>query len=131
MHLPRLLARFNRRVVNPIQSRYAGVIPGHGLIEHRGRRTGRLYQTPVLVFRGEGAFSMIVGYGLNSDWVQNLIAADGGGLRHLRRQYVLSRPRLLTGPDAYQVLPRRLRRFARLVAVEAAVRVDATPVANR
>lgn len=125
MHLPRLLARVNRRIVNPVQSKYAGVIPGHGIIEHVGRRSGQKYRTPVLVFRTEGGFSMIAGYGLKSDWVQNLIAADGGGLQHRRNKYTLSRPRLLQGEEAYLVLPPLARRFARLVHVEGVIRVDA------
>ena len=58
MHLPRALARFNRHVTNPIQRRWAGVIPLHGIVEHTGRKSGRAYRTPVLVFgetaEGEG-----------------------------------------------------------------------------
>jgi deazaflavin-dependent oxidoreductase (nitroreductase family) len=127
MHLPRLLARINRRVVNPIQRHYAGVIPGHGIVEHTGRRTGRAYRTPVLVFRAPGGFSMIVGYGLHSDWVQNLLAADGGGLEHRRHRYALSKPRVLHGDDAYQALPSALRPFAKLFRVEGVVQVEAAP----
>ena len=125
MRLPRLLARTNRRVVNPIQRRYAGVIPWHGLVEHSGRRTGTLYRTPLLVFPVPGGFSMIVGYGLASDWVRNLLAADGGALQHRRRRYVLSAPKLLRGEDAYRALPRTVGRLARLARVEGVIRVDA------
>jgi len=124
MRLPRLLARANRRVVNPIQKPYAGVIPGHGIVGHVGRRSGSRYRTPVLVFRVPGGFSMIVGYGLNSDWVRNLLAADGGALQHRRRCYVLSAPRLLTGEQAYRALPRTVGRIARLVRIEGVIRVD-------
>ncbi|MGH9056403.1 MAG: nitroreductase family deazaflavin-dependent oxidoreductase [Acidimicrobiales bacterium] len=127
MHIPRLVARINRRVVNPIQRRYAGVIPGHGIIEHRGRRTGRAYQTPVLVFRSAGIFSIIVGYGLKSDWVLNLLAAGGGGLQHRGRHYALSQPRLLCGDESFQALPRALRTFARLIRVEGVVQVTGQP----
>lgn len=131
MHLPRLLARINRRVVNPIQRRYAGVIPGHGIVEHTGRRSGRSYRTPVLVFRSPGGFAMIVGYGLKSDWVQNVLASGGGGLEHRRQTYVLSRPRLTQGEEAYLALPRRAGRFARLVGVEGVLQVDATSADRR
>lgn len=123
MHLPRALARINRRVVNPVQRRYAGVIPGHGIVEHVGRRTGRPYRTPVLVFRTEDGFGMIVGYGLESDWVRNLIAAGGGRLQHRGHEYTVSRPRLLRGEEAYQALPPRVGRFARRVGVEGVLRV--------
>jgi len=124
--MPRAMARFNRRVVNPFQRRYAGVIPAHGIVEHTGRKSGRAYQTPVLVFRSPTGFSMIVGYGLHSDWVRNLEAAGGGGLQHRRRHYAISRPRIVHGEDAYQALPRVMRSLARLVHVEGVLQVDAT-----
>lgn len=128
LHLPRTLARINRRVINPIQLRWAGVIPAHGIVEHRGRRTGRTYRTPVLVFAGSGGFWMIVGYGIRSDWVQNLLAAGGADLEHRRRHFAVSNPRLLRRTDGYGMLPFALRLFARVARVEAALRVDAEPV---
>lgn len=128
LHLPRALARINRRVVNPIQLRWAGVIPGHGIVEHRGRRTARRYRTPVLVFRGSGVFWMIVGYGVRSDWVQNLLAAGGADLEHRREHFAVSDPRLLRRGDELAAAPLALRLFARLARVEAVLRVDAAPV---
>jgi deazaflavin-dependent oxidoreductase (nitroreductase family) len=128
MHLPRRLAQINRRVVNPIQRTYAGVIPGHGIVEHIGRRSGRQYRTPVLVFRSEDGFAIIVGYGLQSDWLRNLLAADGGELRHRGKQYVLSAPQLLTGDDAYAALPRRVGRVVQRFGIEGVLQVDARPI---
>jgi deazaflavin-dependent oxidoreductase (nitroreductase family) len=127
MHLPRRLARINRKVINPIQRRYAGTIPGHGIVEHTGRRTGRTYWTPVLVFAAPGGFALIVGYGLQSDWVQNVLAAQGGRLRHRRAEYALTRPRLRRGPGSYADLPRRVQRVAGLLRVEGVLQVDAQP----
>ena len=124
MHMPRLMARINRRVVNPIQRRYAGVIPGHGVVEHIGRRSGAQYRTPVLVFRTEGGFAMIVGYGLQSDWVKNLIAAGGGGLWHRRCHYVLTEPRLLLGEEGWNALSGRVGAVARLLKIEGVLRVE-------
>lgn len=125
MHLPRALARINRRIINPIQRLYAGTIPFHGIVEHTGRRTGKGYRTPVLVFGAPTGFTMIVGYGLESDWVRNVLASDGAGLRHRGRHYVLSRPRLLRGDEAYRALPWPLNRLARRAGVEATLQVDA------
>lgn len=125
MHLPRTLARLNRRVINPIQMRYAGAIPFHGIVEHEGRRTGRAYRTPVLVFRSSGRFCMIVGYGLGSDWVRNLLAGGGGALRHRRSHYHLTDPRLLRGTEAYSALPPLMAAFARLVRIDGVLVVSA------
>jgi deazaflavin-dependent oxidoreductase (nitroreductase family) len=125
MHLPRTLARFNRHVTNPIQRRWAGVIPLHGIVEHTGRKSGRAYRTPVLVFRRPGGFAMTIGYGLRSDWVRNLLAAHGGALTHRRRRYVLTEPRVLTGAEALAALPPAVRAFARLVGIEGVLVADA------
>jgi len=126
MHLPRALARFNRYVTNPIQRRWAGVIPLHGIVEHTGRKSGRAYRTPVLVFGRPGGFTMTIGYGLRSDWVRNLTAAGGGGLTHRRRRYTLSGPRVLTGAEALAALPAGFRVFARLVGIEGVLVADAS-----
>jgi len=128
LHLPRALARINRRVVNPVQLRWAGIIPGHGIVEHRGRRTARTYRTPVLVFPGAEGFWMIVGYGAHSDWVQNLLAAGGAGLEHRRKRFALSNPTLLVRGDEYRAAPFALRLLARIARVEALLRVAAAPV---
>ncbi|HZY75118.1 MAG TPA: nitroreductase family deazaflavin-dependent oxidoreductase [Jatrophihabitantaceae bacterium] len=125
MHLPRALARFNRYVTNPIQRRWAGVIPLHGILEHTGRKSGRSYRTPVLVFGRPGGFAITIGYGLRSDWVRNLLAAGGGGLTHRRRHYVLTEPRVLTGKDAVAALPKAGQVLARLVGIEGVLVVDA------
>lgn len=109
MHAPRALAAFNRRVTNPIQRRWAGVIPLHGIIEHTGRRSGRTYRTPVLAFVHGDRVAFLVGYGLQSDWVRNLLAAGHGGLEHRRRHYTMSEVSLVRSPDGRALLPLPLR----------------------
>jgi deazaflavin-dependent oxidoreductase (nitroreductase family) len=126
VHLPRVLARFNRHVTNPIQRRWAGVIPAHGIVEHVGRRSGHPYRTPVLVFARPGGFAMLIGYGTHSDWVRNLLAAGGGGLVHRRARYRLSEPRIRTGTEAWVALPRGVAGVARRLRVEGVLLVDAT-----
>lgn len=114
MHLPRALAAFNRRVTNPIQRRWAGRIPGHAIIEHTGRRSGRTYRTPVLCVERPGGFAFLVGYGLGSDWVRNLLAADGGTVVHRGRRYRVCDVRLVPAPAGRRLLPRLLRLVTRL-----------------
>ena len=42
MQFPQRLARFNRHVTNPVQRLWAGWAPSYGIIEHVGRRWGRV-----------------------------------------------------------------------------------------
>lgn len=114
MHLPRALAAFNRRVTNPIQRRWAGRIPGHAIIEHVGRTSGRGYRTPVLCVERSGGFAFLVGYGLESDWVRNLLAADGGVVIHRGRRYRVNNVRLVPSPAGRELLPTWLQRIAKV-----------------
>ncbi|MFD1813738.1 nitroreductase family deazaflavin-dependent oxidoreductase [Rhodococcus gannanensis] len=88
MPLPRRLARFNRVATNRLALLVHGWTPGCGIVLHRGRRTGRLYRTPVNVFRHAGGVRIALTYGEGSDWVRNVLSAGTVD--------VLTRGRLLT-----------------------------------
>jgi deazaflavin-dependent oxidoreductase (nitroreductase family) len=99
VRLPRRLARFNRAVVNPIQRTYAWLLPPWAVIEHRGRVSGRSYRTPVLAYRRGSWFAVAVLYGVDSDWVRNLLAAGGGVVVRGGRRYALQGPHLVFADD--------------------------------
>lgn len=95
MPAPRWLARFNRRVTNRLATPLVGRLPGFGLIEHTGRRTGRTYRTPVLAFCEPGRYVIALTYGPSTDWVRNVLAAGGCTLVTQGRRLALQRPRLI------------------------------------
>jgi deazaflavin-dependent oxidoreductase (nitroreductase family) len=112
MPWPRSWAEFNQRSINPVVLRFIAVSPLHGILEHRGRKSGRTYRIPLVVLHTADGFAMVPGYGLNSDWVLNLQAAGGGGLRHRGKDYVLSNPRVLEGEEAKDAIPMTVMRIA-------------------
>ena len=95
MQVPRRVVRFNNAINNPIQSLYAWLLPPWAIVAHRGRRSGRLYRTPVIAFRRGRTLAIGVLYGDGSDWVQNVLAG-GGRAEVVRggRTYGLVNPRL-------------------------------------
>jgi deazaflavin-dependent oxidoreductase (nitroreductase family) len=100
MQLPQRLARFNRYVTNPVQRLWAGWAPGMGVLEHVGRRSGRVYRTPLMVFStGEGV-AVLLTYGADRDWLKNLNAADGGRLRRHGRSHTVRNPQVMTREEA-------------------------------
>lgn len=99
LKLSRRVARFNRAVTNPIQRQYAWLLPPWVIIVHRGRRSGRLYRTPVVGFRRGRTLAVAVLYGEESDWVRNVLAGGGQVVRG-GRTYELVRPRLAAPGDA-------------------------------
>jgi deazaflavin-dependent oxidoreductase (nitroreductase family) len=63
------------RATNPLARRLAGIAPFWVVLETKGRRTGRLRQTPLA--RGpedDGALWLIAVHGRHSAWVANLEA---------------------------------------------------------
>jgi len=58
--------RFRRaatRYVDPVLRPVAGWLPAFGIVIHRGRKTGRLYETPVNVFRRGEDYVFFLTYG--------------------------------------------------------------------
>ncbi len=114
MPAPRWLARLNRVALNRLTSHIAPWAPGLGVVVHRGRRSGRTFRTPVNVFRRDGRFIIALTYGRESDWVQNVVAADGCELVTRRRRHKLAHPRLYRDESA-QEMPAFVRFMLRRV----------------
>jgi deazaflavin-dependent oxidoreductase (nitroreductase family) len=105
---PRSVARFNRVVTNPIARQFAGRAPGFGIVFHRGRRSGRLYRTPVNVFAIPEGFSIALTYGRDSEWVKNVLAEGSCTLETRGRRYHLSGPGVVHDPR-HRLFPLPLR----------------------
>ncbi|HEX3978849.1 MAG TPA: nitroreductase family deazaflavin-dependent oxidoreductase [Solirubrobacteraceae bacterium] len=111
LRLGRPLARFNRVVTNPIQGQYAWLLPPWVVVCHRGRRTGRLYRTPVNAYRHGSTLAIVVLYGARSDWVRNILAG-GGQVVRAGRTYELLDARLVD--PRVEPVPRLARPLGRL-----------------
>ena len=94
----RWLAAFNLAVTNRITSRFAPRLPGFGIVTHVGRKSGRVYRTPVNVFRAPNGFLIALTYGRESEWVKNVLAAGGCELETRGVRYQLSAPTIMHDP---------------------------------
>ena len=94
----RWVAAFNLAVTNRITSRFANRLPGFGILTHVGRKSGRLYRTPVNVFRAPDGFLIALTYGRDSEWVRNVVSAGGCQLETRRVLYQLSAPTVVHDP---------------------------------
>jgi deazaflavin-dependent oxidoreductase (nitroreductase family) len=93
--IPKRVARVNRVVTNRVAGHVAGRLPGFGIVQHRGRRSGRPYRTPINVFRVSGGYVAALTYGTDTDWVKNVLAAGGCELEVQRRRVRLTDPRVV------------------------------------
>src|SRR5262249_13779284 len=71
------------RLLNPIMRKLAGRrgLPLFAVVLHRGRRSGRLYATPVGARQTEDGFVIPLTFGEGSDWFKNVQAAGGCVIR--------------------------------------------------
>jgi deazaflavin-dependent oxidoreductase (nitroreductase family) len=90
MKAPRALARFNKRVSNPIQMAWAPWLPPFAVVEHTGRRTGTTYRTPISAFIKGDRVGILLPYGRGTDWIRNVAAAGQFTLVHRRRRYTVT-----------------------------------------
>jgi deazaflavin-dependent oxidoreductase (nitroreductase family) len=95
MRLMRVMAKFNRRVTNKINGLFAPYLPPWGVLIHRGRKSGHEYRTPVAVTVRDGSLMVPIGYGEESDWLRNLLAAGGGRLMHRGKTRTFTHPRVV------------------------------------
>lgn len=98
----RWLAKINIAFTNRITSLFAGWLPGFGILKHVGRKSGKVYRTPVNVFRAPNGFIIALTYSSKSEWVKNVIAAGGCELKTRGNQYQLSAPRVVCDPTRRQ-----------------------------
>jgi deazaflavin-dependent oxidoreductase (nitroreductase family) len=71
------------------------------IVEHRGRRSGRTFMTPVEARRAtDGGFIIPLTWGEGTDWFRNVRAAGGCILNWHGRRYTLVNPEVVAGPEA-------------------------------
>jgi deazaflavin-dependent oxidoreductase (nitroreductase family) len=113
----RWLAKFNIVVTNRITGLFAGWVPGFGILTHVGRRSGKVYRTPINVFRVSNGFIVALTYSSQSQWVKNVLAACGCELQTRGKKYHLSAPNVVRDPTRRR-FPTPVRVILRLVGAD-------------
>jgi deazaflavin-dependent oxidoreductase (nitroreductase family) len=117
MPLPKGLARFNRHVTNRVLGPVARLLPGFAVVSHVGRRSGRVHETPVNLFRSNDRYVIALTYGSDSQWVRNALAAGAIDVETRGQRVHLVDPQIVH--DAQRsVVPRAVRPALGLVNVD-------------
>jgi len=97
---------FNRRYLNPLTLGAAG---RRGVyyqaLRHVGRRSGRVYTTPLEALPVRGGFVIPMTYGLRADWARNTLAAGGATLLREDETLAVTRPRVVRLETVSRELP--------------------------
>ena len=116
--------RVNRAIVNPRQMRSAGT-PGAyaSVIRHRGRTSGRPYETPVGPVATDDGFVIVLVYGPHTDWLKNVLASGAATIVNEGHTYRVDQPEVIPMEAAAAYLPAKDQRNHRLIGVEQCLRV--------
>lgn len=95
---PAAAQKFNRVAVRVAGARF---VPVWAAVEHRGRKSGKEYATPVAIAAAtSGALYIGLPWGPGTDWVRNLQAAGGGTVRWKGTSYAVTEPTIVGSSEA-------------------------------
>ena len=114
---------FNKHITNPLLHRFARCSRGpFAVIRHVGRRSGKPYETTIMVWPMGDGFVIALTYGESVDWYRNLLAAGHATLHWHGRVYAIEKPEPIdvetampAFPPAFRpILRRRVQHFVRV-----------------
>ena len=105
-----------KHTLNRLTSRMARAGRGpFSLIRHVGRRSGRTYETPVILARAPEGFIAELTYGVQVNWYRNGVAAGGCVVIHRRREYRVTRIEPCSAEDGRAAFPAPARIVLRVL----------------
>jgi deazaflavin-dependent oxidoreductase (nitroreductase family) len=117
-----------KRFVNPILRHVAQLSFGpFALLRHVGRRSGKTYEIPIMVWPVDGGFVIELTYGPQVDWLRNLQAAGQGSLRWRKREFVLQEPEFIDAETGWRALPGWTKPILRLSGEHEFVKLPSQP----
>ena len=93
------------------------------VVEHRGRKTGRVYRTPVAARRNDDGFSVALAFGAQVDWYRNLVAAGGGTIHWHGDEYSVRAPERIDAPTVLATFDPVQRLLLRVAGIDGYIQV--------
>jgi deazaflavin-dependent oxidoreductase (nitroreductase family) len=125
MLFPAWVDRLQIKYMNPVIRRVARFLPTFAVVSHRGRKSGRRYETVVNAYRKRGVLAILLGHG-KADWVRNVLAAGEAEVRLSGRDLHITNPRVVPAGTGAEGLPWIARWGGRRVGVLVADIASAT-----
>jgi deazaflavin-dependent oxidoreductase (nitroreductase family) len=116
MLFPPWLERLQIKYINPMLRPLSKRMPGFAVITHRGRTSGKDYETIVTAYRKGGVLAIGLAHG-KTNWVKNVLAAGEADIHVARKDFHLVNPRVLPAGTVDPILPR----IAQVVAKKSGV----------
>jgi deazaflavin-dependent oxidoreductase (nitroreductase family) len=122
---------FNKYVLNRFMMKFV-VTPRSkkfALLRHTGRKSGKIFQTPLIVVPHKDHFIIALTYGPKVDWLRNLQATGHGTIVWQGKDYEIGRPEPVETAEGLSNFATLERFILRWVNVEHFIRVpSSTPL---
>jgi deazaflavin-dependent oxidoreductase (nitroreductase family) len=119
------------RTMRPLAMRSAGQEgSGTAVVRHTGRRSGRVYETPVTTARHEDEFLIALPYGERTDWLKNVLSKGAAVIVANGHAYEVDQPEVIPMAEAIAYFRPMEQRMQRQFHVESALRVHQRPDAQ-
>jgi deazaflavin-dependent oxidoreductase (nitroreductase family) len=105
MLFPPAFERFQIKYINPMLRPLSKRLPGFAVIKHRGRTSGKDYETIVTAYRKGSVLAIGLAHG-KTNWVKNVLAAGEADIHVGRKDLHLVNPRVLPAGTVDHALPR-------------------------
>ncbi len=97
---------FNKHITNPLLHRFASCSRGpFAVIGHVGRRSGKPYETTIMIWPLGEDFVIALTYGESVDWYRNLLASGHATLLWHRNVYAVEKPEPIDVETALPAFP--------------------------
>jgi deazaflavin-dependent oxidoreductase (nitroreductase family) len=116
MRFPPVVERLQIKYMNPMMRRVARFLPSFAVIKHRGRTSGKDYETVVNAYRKGNVLAVMLAHG-KTNWVKNVLAAGEADVHLFRKDVHITNPRIVPAGTDDPTLPAIARRAARSVGV--------------
>lgn len=93
------------------------------IVRHVGRTSGRPYETPVSAVPTDDGFVIALPYGLNTDWLENVLASGSATIVHEGSTYRVDGPEVVPMSVAEPLFPAKDQRTHRRFRVDQCLQV--------
>jgi deazaflavin-dependent oxidoreductase (nitroreductase family) len=123
-HIQNRIRYFNKRILNRVVAKFAGSSnTPFVIIRHVGRRSGKLYETPIIAMPVAGGFVVALTYGVKVDWYRNVLAAGRCTVVWHGRAYAIERIEPLDKQIAVMAFPFPFRQILGRIGTQDFVRI--------
>ncbi len=115
------------QVTRPLAMRSAGKEKSDtSIVRHVGRRSGQVYETPVVAVEHDDSVLIAIPYGERTDWVKNVLSSGSATVVTRGQTYGVDQPKVIPMTEATGFFGPKEQRLHRRFAVDTCLEVHRT-----